>query len=53
MRWVGFDPTNNTAAGERHIPVAIGRDYSDVPPSRAYDLTMRYAADQLGFSWDS
>jgi transglutaminase-like putative cysteine protease len=34
MRWVGFDPTNNTAAGERHIPVAIGRDYSDVPPSR-------------------
>ncbi|HEY2047984.1 MAG TPA: transglutaminase family protein [Caulobacteraceae bacterium] len=33
-RWVGFDPTNNTAAGERHIPVAIGRDYSDVPPSR-------------------
>ena len=34
LRWIGFDPTNNVLAGERHIPVAIGRDYSDVPPSR-------------------
>jgi transglutaminase-like putative cysteine protease len=34
LRWIGLDPTNNTAAAERHIPVAIGRDYSDVPPSR-------------------
>jgi transglutaminase-like putative cysteine protease len=34
LRWVGFDPTNNILAGERHIACAIGRDYSDVPPSR-------------------
>ena len=34
LRWVGFDPTNNVLAGERHIVVAIGRDYADVPPSR-------------------
>jgi transglutaminase-like putative cysteine protease len=34
LRWIGLDPTNNIAAGERHIPVAIGRDYSDVPPTR-------------------
>jgi transglutaminase-like putative cysteine protease len=34
LRWIGFDPTNNTDAGERHIACAIGRDYSDVPPSR-------------------
>jgi transglutaminase-like putative cysteine protease len=34
LRWIGLDPTNNIPAGERHIPVAIGRDYSDVPPSR-------------------
>ena len=34
LRWVGFDPTNNIAAGERHIACAVGRDYSDVPPSR-------------------
>jgi transglutaminase-like putative cysteine protease len=32
--WVGFDPTNNVLTGERHIRVAIGRDYDDVPPSR-------------------
>ena len=32
--WVGFDPTNNILAGERHIRVAIGRDYNDVPPAR-------------------
>ncbi|HZZ37093.1 MAG TPA: transglutaminase family protein [Caulobacteraceae bacterium] len=34
LRWVGFDPTNNCLAGERHVAVAIGRDYADVPPSR-------------------
>lgn len=34
LRWVGFDPTNNTTACERHINCAVGRDYSDVPPSR-------------------
>lgn len=32
--WVGFDPTNNVMASERHIRVAIGRDYNDVPPTR-------------------
>ena len=34
LRWVGIDPTNNSLAGERHIAVAVGRDYNDVPPSR-------------------
>jgi transglutaminase-like putative cysteine protease len=34
LRWVGFDPTNNIIAAERHIACAVGRDYSDVPPSR-------------------
>ena len=32
--WVGIDPTNNLMAGERHIRVAVGRDYADVPPTR-------------------
>ncbi len=32
--WIGFDPTNNLIAGERHIRTAIGRDYADVPPTR-------------------
>ncbi len=34
LGWVGFDPTNNLIANQRHIRVAIGRDYSDVPPTR-------------------
>lgn len=32
--WVGFDPTNNTLTDERHVCVAVGRDYADVPPTR-------------------
>jgi transglutaminase-like putative cysteine protease len=31
--WIGFDPTTNRAAGEKHIRTAIGRDYADVPPT--------------------
>ncbi len=34
LGWVGFDPTNNLIASDRHIRVAIGRDYADVPPTR-------------------
>ena len=34
LGWVGFDPTNNLIVSERHIRVAIGRDYGDVPPTR-------------------
>jgi transglutaminase-like putative cysteine protease len=34
LGWIGFDPTNNTLARERHIVVAVGRDYGDVPPTR-------------------
>ncbi|MEM8534200.1 MAG: transglutaminase family protein [Chloroflexota bacterium] len=31
--WVGFDPTNNLVVTDRHIRVAVGRDYADVPPT--------------------
>jgi transglutaminase-like putative cysteine protease len=34
LGWVGFDPTNDVIANDRHIRVAIGRDYADVPPTR-------------------
>jgi len=34
LGWTGFDPTNGCMVDERHIRVAIGRDYSDVPPMR-------------------
>jgi transglutaminase-like putative cysteine protease len=34
LEWVGFDPTNRLVADYRHIRVAVGRDYADVPPTR-------------------
>jgi transglutaminase-like putative cysteine protease len=34
LGWIAFDPTNNLIGGDRHIRVAIGRDYADVPPTR-------------------
>jgi transglutaminase-like putative cysteine protease len=34
MGWTGFDPTNDMPCGERHIRVAVGRDYAEVPPTR-------------------
>jgi transglutaminase-like putative cysteine protease len=30
--WVACDPTNLAPVGERHVIVARGRDYADVPP---------------------
>lgn len=41
--WWGLDPTNNQVAGERHIVVAVGRDYHDVAPMRG---TYKGANDQ-------
>lgn len=34
LGWIGFDPTNDIMAGERHIRAGVGRDYGDVPPTR-------------------
>lgn len=34
LGWVGYDPTNRCRADERHIGMAVGRDYNDVPPLR-------------------
>lgn len=34
LGWVGVDPTNDIEAGLRHVRVAVGRDYADVPPTR-------------------
>ena len=30
--WVGLDPTNDILAGDDHIVLAVGRDYTDVAP---------------------
>ena len=32
--WVGLDPANDCICDDRHVRVAVGRDYADVPPSR-------------------
>ena len=47
LGWVGLDPTNGIVAGEDHLVLAIGRDYSDVSPldgvivaSGAHSLTV-------------
>ncbi|UQN07063.1 transglutaminase family protein [Deinococcus sp. QL22] len=32
--WLGYDPTNNCLAGEKHIKIGHGREYGDVSPVR-------------------
>ena len=32
LGWIGFDPTNDLLIATDHIILAIGRDFSDVPP---------------------
>jgi len=32
--WWPLDPTNDCVAGERHVKVAVGRDYQDSTPTR-------------------
>lgn len=38
-RWIAFDPTNDKLVDERHVTVAWGRDYDDVPPLRGVIYT--------------
>ena len=46
--WVGLDPTNNLLAQERHIRVAVGRDYADVPPTRGVYKGATAVRSELG-----
>jgi hypothetical protein len=43
--WVGTDPTNRIWADDRHVIVARGRDYSDVPPLKGlyYGAPLQHA----------
>lgn len=34
LGWVGVDPTNNTMVNDHFVRVAIGRDFTDVPPNK-------------------
>ncbi len=46
--WRGFDPANDCDCDERHILVATGRDYADLPPVRGTfrgDATSTLRAD--------
>ena len=51
---VGIDPTNNLIAHHRHIRMAVGRDYADVPPThgvfRGNTASELYVAVQVGAS---
>jgi transglutaminase-like putative cysteine protease len=44
--WEGYDPTNAVATAERHVVVARGREYGDVPPLKG--LYHGPASSQLG-----
>jgi len=50
-QWLAFDPTNDQWASDRHVTVAWGRDYGDVPPvkgvifTEAKKSTLRVAVD--------
>ena len=57
--WIGFDPTLGKPIELRHIRVAYGRDYGDVPPVRgvykgragqslSVDVRVRPALDETG-----
>jgi transglutaminase-like putative cysteine protease len=50
LGWVGFDPTNNLVAEDRHVRVAIGRDYADVPPTRGVYKGVSSVRSELGVS---
>ena len=38
LGWIDFDPTNNCICGSNHVPIAFGRDYTDVVPVRGIFL---------------
>ena len=56
LNWVGFDPTNDLIAHNRHIRTAVGRDYSDVPPThgvfRGKTQSELYVAVQVAASME-
>ena len=43
--WRGFDPTNDTEPGDRHVIVATGRDYNDVKPLSGIFSGIRHLPD--------
>jgi transglutaminase-like putative cysteine protease len=50
LGWVDFDPTNDLIAGQDHVTIAHGRDFSDVTPIRG--IILGGGAHQLAVSVD-
>ena len=50
LDWIGFDPTNRLVADHRHIRVAVGRDYADVPPTRGVFKGLSEVRSELSVS---
>lgn len=53
--WVGFDPTNDLLPDDRHLQLAVGRDFSDVTPLKGVvqgrgDHQLHVAVDVLALS---
>lgn len=38
LGWIDFDPTNSCISDVNHVPICIGRDYSEVSPMRGVVL---------------
>ena len=38
LGWIDFDPTNDCVCDTDHVPIAVGRDYSDVVPIKGVFL---------------
>ncbi len=36
--WIGLDPTNDCLASDRHLVVAVGRDFTDISPTKGVIL---------------
>ncbi len=36
--WIGLDPTNDCLASDRHLIVAVGRDFTDISPTKGVIL---------------
>jgi transglutaminase-like putative cysteine protease len=36
--WIDIDPTNRCVVGLGHVPIAVGRDYADVAPTRGVTI---------------
>ena len=60
--WVDIDPTAGNFAGDDYVVIAVGRDYSDVPPNRGVwkglakeEISVTVAVDpvdRLPFEWN-